>query len=119
MPFYTIPDFITELKDRRQRGFSVVIATKHREEIEKILQEHHFRWTDQDQAEPTEGLEPIYLRELESEVFLPHSFQNNTRQQLFLTDREIFQFQRSSQQKKSDQGTEFTNPQRAEAGGIL
>ena len=104
LPFYTIPDFITELKDRRRRGFSVVIATKHREEIEKILQEHHFRWTDQDQAEPTEGLEPIYLRELESEVFLPHSFQNNTRQQLFLTDREIFQFQRSSQQKKAIKG---------------
>jgi len=38
---------------------------------------------------------------------MPHSFQNNERKQILLTDREIFQFKRSSRAKKAVSGMNF------------
>ena len=101
LPFYTTPDFVLEVKERFRRGFSVVIATKKEEEIKNIFRENEIMFTnDLDNKAPS----TVTIIALEKEDFIPHSFQNNERQLLFLTDREIFQFTRSSRQKKAVAG---------------
>ena len=46
----------------------------------------------------------VKVVQLGAEEFIPHSFQNNDRKILLLTDREIFSFHRSSRQKKAISG---------------
>lgn len=98
LPFYTIQDFVVDIKERLRREFDIVLMTKRFEEIERIFLENEVMFTEnlEDTTPST-----VKLIRTEPEEFLPHSFQNNDRQLLFLTDREIFQFHRSSRQKKA------------------
>ncbi|PID70641.1 transcription-repair coupling factor [bacterium DOLZORAL124_38_8] len=101
LPFYTIPDFVVDMKERLRRGFNIVIATKRAEEIKNIFADSTTMWTEDlnDKTPSTIKILPI-----DKEDFLPHSFQNNDQKILFLTDREIFSFHRSSRQKKAISG---------------
>lgn len=104
LPFYTIPDVVTELKERMRREFRVVIMTKKPKELERIFRDNDimFEYTT-DEAYPS----TLNIVSVKGDAFLPHSFQNNDQQILFLTDREIFQFKRSSARKKSISGMNF------------
>ncbi len=104
LPFYTIPDFIMDIKERFRRDFDIVVATKKLEEIKSLFQEHEIMFT-KDLAETAPST--VKIISLESEAFVPHSFQNNEKKLLFLTDREIFQFARTSRQKKAVSGINF------------
>jgi len=104
LPFYTIPDFITEIKERLRRGFSIVIATKKTDEILKIFQDNEIMHT---KDLSVDIISTVKIIKLNKEEFVPHSFQNNDKSFLFLTDREIFQFTRSSRQKKAVSGINF------------
>lgn len=101
LPFYTTGDFVMEIKERLRRQVEVVVVTKRAKEIEKIFVESHIMWTEkmEDKTPST-----VKICVLEENQFLPHSFQNNDKKLLFLTDREIFQFQRTSRQKKAVSG---------------
>ncbi|MDH3324205.1 MAG: transcription-repair coupling factor [Candidatus Peregrinibacteria bacterium] len=104
LPFYTIPDFVVDIKERLRREFDIVIGTKKFDEIEKIFRDNDVMFTeDLDCTNPS----TVKIIKFAGKEFLPHSFQNNERQMLFLTDREIFQFHRSSRQKKAVSGVNF------------
>ncbi|MCF7917849.1 transcription-repair coupling factor [Candidatus Gracilibacteria bacterium] len=101
LPFYTIQDFVVDIKERLRREFHIVLMTKRYSEIERIFRENEVMFTEElnDRTPST-----VKIIRTESEEFLPHSFQNNDRKIFFLTDREIFQFHRSSRQKKAIAG---------------
>ena len=101
LPFYTIPDFVVDIKERFHRGFSIAIATKKFEELETIFRDNEIMFTE-DLSDRTPST--VKVVRLNPENFAPHSFQNNERKFLFLTDREIFQFYRTSRQKKAISG---------------
>ncbi len=98
LPFYTIQDFVVDMKERLRREFEIVLLTKKEEEIKKIFKENEVMFT-QDLNDKTPSTIKLIL--VAKDAFVPHSFQNNSRNILFLTDREIFQFARSSRQKKA------------------
>lgn len=101
LPFYTIPDFVVDIKERFRRSFEIVIATKKFEELENIFRDNDIMFTkDLSEKMPS----TVKVVELGDDDFIPHSFQNNDKKFLFLTDREIFQFHRSSRQKKAISG---------------
>ena len=101
LPFYTIPDFVVDMKERLRRGFEIVLVTKKKEELLNIFSDNELMWTE-NLADKTPST--LKLVELEKQEFIPHSFQNNDRKILLLTDREIFSFHRSSRQKKAISG---------------
>ncbi len=101
LPFYTVPDFVVDIKERFHRGFTIAIATKKFEELEKIFRENEIMYTE-DLLDRTPST--VKIVRLEAGEFSPHSFQNNERKFVFLTDREIFQFYRTSRQKKAISG---------------
>lgn len=101
LPYYTIADFITDIKDRFRRSFDIVILTKKKKEIESIFKEYETMYT-YDLKDKTPST--VKIIEHPQDRVMPHSFQNNERKQLFLTDREIFQFYRNSRQKKAVSG---------------
>ena len=104
LPFYTLPDFVMEVKERFRREFTVVIMTKKKEELLNIFKDNELMYTAdlEDQTPST-----IKLVDAGKGHALPHSWQNNDRKLLFLTDREIFQFRRNSRAKKAISGMNF------------
>lgn len=101
LPFYTIPDFVVDIKERLRRSFEIIVLTKKFDQIEKIFRENEIMFTE-DLAETMPST--VKIKKLESRDFMPHSFQNNDRKIILLTDREIFQFRRTSRQKKAISG---------------
>ncbi|MCB9809429.1 transcription-repair coupling factor [Candidatus Peribacteria bacterium] len=101
LPYYTLPDFIVDIKERFHREFAIVIMTKKHEEIEHLLRENQIMYSE-DTAHGVPST--VTLIKLAEEAFMPHSFQNASARQLLLTDREIFQFHRSSKAKKAIKG---------------
>ena len=101
LPFYTIPDFVVDIKERLRRGYEIVILTKKFEQIENIFRENEIMWTE-DLSEKMPST--VKIVKLNSRDFIPHSFQNNDQKIILLTDREIFQFRRTSRQKKAISG---------------
>lgn len=104
LPYYTIPDFIVDLKERHRRDFNIVILTKKFEEVVGICRENELMYTE-DITEVAQST--VNIVKIDKSGFLPHSFQNNERKMLLLTDREIFQFKRSSRAKKAISGMNF------------
>lgn len=104
LPYYTIPDFVVDVKERLRRDFNIVIVTKKLDEIKGICKEHELMYTE-DITEVAQST--VNIVSLDKTGFLPHSFQNNERKILLLTDREIFQFKRSSRAKKAISGMNF------------
>ncbi len=104
LPFYTVLDFVIDVKERFRREFKIVLMTKRFDEIEKIFRENEIMFTEDLEDETPSTVKIVRLK---NEEFVPHSFQNNTRKILFLTDREIFQFRRTSRQKKAISGVNF------------
>ncbi len=104
LPFYTLSDFVMEVKERFRREFTVVTMTKKSEEMRNIFKENEIMFTtDLEDRTPS----TVKLIEAGKGHALPHSWQNNDRGLLFLTDREIFQFRRSSRAKKAISGMNF------------
>ncbi len=101
LPFYTVPDFVLDIKERLRRGFDIVLMTKKFEEVVRIFKDENVMFTENlDEKNPS----TVKIVKAAKNVFLPHSFQNNTSNLFFLTDREIFKFHRSSRQKKAVAG---------------
>lgn len=104
LPFYTVLDFIVDIKERLRREFEIVIMTKRQDEIMKMFRDNEIMFTE----DLNENLpSTVKLLPQKEYLFLPHSFQNNDKKILLLTDREIFKFSRSSRQKNPVQGINF------------
>jgi len=104
LPFYTVPDFVVDVKERLRRDFNIVIVTKKYDEVVGICRQNEIMFTD-DITEVAQST--VNIVNIDKHGFVPHSFQNNERKMLLLTDREIFQFKRSSRAKKAISGMNF------------
>ena len=101
LPYYTVHDFIHDIKERMRREYEIVLVTKKHDEIMGLFQDNNVMSTKNlnDKTPST-----IKVVQLEDHEFIPHSFQNNERKILLLTDREIFAFNRNSRQRKAVSG---------------
>lgn len=116
LPYYTIPDFVVDIKERLRRQYDIVIATKKWTEIEKIFLEYNVLYTrDLTSQNPS----TVKVIEFDEGGFLPHSFQNNQENLLLLTDREIFAFHRSSRQRKAISGMNMELMNSLKAGDFV
>lgn len=93
LKFYTLPDFINDVKDKLNQGWSIITVTRRAKELENILTEEHIRFS----AERREGY--ITIVPAEQDALLPHSLQNPDLKCALLTDREIFTLRREAKQR--------------------
>lgn len=91
LKYVTLPDLLTDLRTKKEQGWRVVIATKQPDDLKGLFADANFLYAD----EPTKINEPITLITYDEKDFVPQAFQNPEIRFAFLTDREIFGFQRS------------------------
>jgi len=91
--FYTLTDFLNDLRDKIQQEWRIVIVTRRASELEKIFTEEHIPCTTERRS-----IKGVTLLSEDSEL-LPHSIQNPDLKCALITDREIFSLKKSTQQK--------------------
>ncbi|MDP7069095.1 MAG: CarD family transcriptional regulator, partial [Candidatus Peribacteraceae bacterium] len=95
LKFYTLTDFLNDVRDKLQQDWSLVIVTKRLEELRGICVEEHIPFTVKD--ERRKGA--ITLVGADRNDLLPHSLQNPDLQCALLTDREIFSLKKSGKNR--------------------
>lgn len=93
--FYTLADFLNDVRDKLQQQWSLVIVTKRMDELQGIFEEEHIPFTKE--QESRHGAVTI-LASHEGGM-LPHSIQNPDLQCALLTDREIFSLKKAGRQR--------------------
>lgn len=95
LKFYTLTDFLNDLRDKLQQGWRLVIVSRRADELREILREEHINCTG-----PTEQREgAVTLLAATETDLLPHSLQNPDLQCALLTDREIFSLRKQGRQR--------------------
>ena len=91
--FYTLTDFLNDLRDKIQQEWRIVIVTRRADELEHIFKEEHIPCTTEHRS-----IKGVTLLSEDSEL-LPHSIQNPDLKCALITDREIFSLKKATQQK--------------------
>ncbi len=94
LKFYTLSDFLNDLKDKLQQGWSLLIVTRRADELEAIFKEERIRFSHHEREQGA-----VTLVGAEEEDLLPHSIQNPDLQCALLTDREIFSLRKGAKQR--------------------
>lgn len=94
LKFYTLTDFLNDLKDKLQQDWSLLIVTRRSEELQGIFKEEHIRFTTKEREPGAVTLVPAGEEDL-----LPHSIQNPDLRSALLTDREIFSLRKAGKQR--------------------
>lgn len=94
LKFYTLTDFLNDLKDKLQQEWSILIVTRRSEELQGIFKEERIRFS---LTEREVGAVTIVAAE-EGDL-LPHSIQNPDSQCALLTDREIFTLRKAGKER--------------------
>lgn len=94
LKFYTLGDFLNDLKDKLQQGWSILIVTRRAEELKGIFKEERIRFSDHDREQGA-----VTLVAAGEEDLLPHSIQNPDQQSALLTDREIFSLRKGAKER--------------------
>ncbi len=95
LKFYTLTDFLNDIRDKLQQSWSLVIVTKRLEELSGIFHEERIPFTaDGERRDGAVTLFPATEEEL-----LPHSVQNPDLRCALLTDREIFSLKKAGKQR--------------------
>jgi len=94
LKFYTLSDFLNDVKDKLQQGWHLLIVTRRSEELQNIFKEEHVRCSVNEREDGAVTL----VRAGEEDV-LPHSIQNPDLRLALLTDREIFSLRKGGRQK--------------------
>lgn len=92
--FYTLPDFLNDLREKIIDKWKILIVSKRYEELSEIFLEEGIPFTKQCDTSAS-----VALHDATDADFVPPSFQNPSEKILFLTDREIFHIK--SSKKKS------------------
>ncbi len=95
LKFYTLSDFINDVKDKLNQGWSLVVVTKRTEELVGILSEENITHTTEAESKP--GLLTVVAAA--SDALLPHSLQNPDLKCALITDREIFSLRKEAKQR--------------------
>lgn len=95
LKFYTLTDFLNDLKDKLNQGWSLLIVTRRLAELREIFKEEHIPFHEDDEKKAG----TITLVAASEEDLLPHSIQNPDLQCALLTDREIFSLKKAGKQR--------------------
>jgi transcription-repair coupling factor len=95
LKFYTLTDFLNDIRDKLAQGWSLFIVTKRLEELEGICIEEKIPHT----SKPERKAGALTLVGAEDEDLLPHSIQNPDEKFALLTDREIFSLKKAGKQR--------------------
>ncbi len=95
LKFYTLTDFLNDIRDKLQQGWSLVIVSKRKDELIGICEEEHIPYTTEEKQQHGR----ITLIGADTNDLLPHSLQNPDLQCALLTDREIFSLKKAGKQK--------------------
>ena len=128
LKFYTLSDFLNDVRDKLTQKWTILVVTKRMEELEGILQEERVPFqthsaavagyelrvarapgtpfgSAQDRLHPEPGTEvearpgAISIVSADDTDLLPHSLQNPDLQCAMLTDREIFSLRKAGKQR--------------------
>lgn len=94
LKFYTLTDFLNDLKDKLQQDWSLLIVTRRSEELQGIFKEEHIRFSTKEREAGA-----VTLVSAEDTDLLPHSIQNPDLRSALLTDREIFSLRKGAKQR--------------------
>jgi len=95
LKFYTLSDFVNDVRDKLSQGWSIVIVTKRPEELEGALKEESISFT----VAPEKRVGAITIVPTDSSSLLPHSLQNPDMKCALITDREIFSLRKEVKQR--------------------
>jgi len=95
LKFYTLTDFLNDVRDKLQQKWRLIVVTKRAEELQGILTEERIPHVDSEHVR--EGA--LTIIPSTEEDLLPHSLQNPDLQCALLTDREIFSLRKGIKQK--------------------
>ncbi len=94
LKFYTLGDFLNDLKDKLQQGWSLLIVTRRADELKEIFKEERIRFSESDREQGA-----VTLVAAGEEDLLPHSIQNPDLYSALLTDREIFSLRKGAKER--------------------
>ncbi|MBU0458302.1 transcription-repair coupling factor [Patescibacteria group bacterium] len=95
LKFYTLSDFLNDVRDKLTQKWSIFVVTKRQKELEEICTEEHIAHTTK--AESRDGAMTIIGAD--DDDLLPHSLQNPDLKFALLTDREIFSLKKAGKQR--------------------
>ncbi len=94
LKFYTLTDFLNDLKDKLQQEWSILIVTRRSEELQGIFKEERIRFSLHEREAGA-----VTIVHAEQEDLLPHSIQNPDFRCALLTDREIFTLRKAGKER--------------------
>jgi transcription-repair coupling factor (superfamily II helicase) len=89
LKFFTIFDLISDLKEKINSNWQIIILSKRIVELKNIFTEENIRFSESEMVDY--GVHLVDAKELKH---IPASFQEQQKKILFLTDREIFQLRK-------------------------
>ncbi len=95
LKFYTLPDFINDVRDKLQQGWTLILVSKRTDDLKGALTEEHISFVDA----PERRTGCITIVPAEPDALLPHSLQNPDLKCALITDREIFSLKREAKQR--------------------
>lgn len=95
LKFYTLTDFLNDLRDKLQQKWNLLVVTKRIDELEGIFKEEKVPYTTGEESR--EGA--VTLIAAGEDDLLPHSLQNPDLRVALLTDREIFSLRKAGKQR--------------------
>ncbi|MEK7218402.1 MAG: DEAD/DEAH box helicase, partial [Patescibacteria group bacterium] len=94
LKFYTLADFLNDVRDKLSQEWTILIVTKRSEELQGILKEERIPVLKNDHHPGSVTLIPA-----DEDDLLPHSLQNPDLKAALLTDREIFTLRKAGKQR--------------------
>ncbi len=95
LKFYTLPDFVNDVKDKLQQGWAIIIVSKRADELKGVLRDERIQYLDAPKRLSGHvTIVPAGVAEL-----LPHSLQNPDLKCALITDREIFSLRKEVRQR--------------------
>lgn len=95
LKFYTLPDFINDVRDKLSQRWTIAIVTKRAAELRGALQDESIPFLESPERSPGS----ITIVEAGSDALLPHSLQNPDLRCALITDREIFSLRKEAKQR--------------------
>ncbi|OGJ59652.1 transcription-repair coupling factor [Candidatus Peribacteria bacterium RIFCSPHIGHO2_01_FULL_55_13] len=95
LKFYTLTDFLNDVRDKLQQDWTLFVVTKRIDELKGICTEEHVPFTHGLERRPG----AITLVPAGRDDLLPHSLQNPDLRIALLTDREIFSLRKAGRER--------------------
>jgi transcription-repair coupling factor len=95
LKFYTLTDFLNDLKDKLHQKWNLVIVSRRSDELKAIFREESIPFETPESQRPG----AVTVAPAGEEDLLPHSIQNPDLQSALLTDREIFSLKKQGRER--------------------